>query len=465
MYPCRTAFCSRQDPVQADHLLSLLCKIIFHCCTDAKRDSPRQPGVTHFGCDELKRVCMRAGQGAYIWAGVVVVRLVAVVGQLGNAIMTEVRAFGSNGNWQLGLGHADDTIVPQTALVLPAGKAVKRVACGGNHSMLLLESGELYGCGSNASGQLCDDLSVKAVPSWERVVSPGDDVLAACVDIACGWEFSVVLDSHNGVWSRGSGPKGELGLGEDVVRSDSWHKVMDAPRDAHVKLQTSFENCVVVVTDANGASSIAYGFGSNTKCQLGQPKAKRVDTPAVVYRSDSHSISTAAMGKNFIVLVDSTGSIVHTSGAIPQSFDLTEWSQRSGLDVQAMWSSIYVLYEGRIYSYGFGVHGQIFDNDYYQEKILGKHENAHICQWTTGSEHGIMVVQSADVPGYSVYCWGWGEHGNCGRVDSDANVADTSIINDYSNLTSKLNRVFVSDSNVPPRVFGGCASTWIVEYK
>ena len=381
--------------------------------------------------------------------------------------MTEVQAFGSNGNWQLGLGHADDTSVPQVALVLPAGKVVKRISCGGNHSMLLLESGEVYGCGSNASGQLCDDLSAKELPQWKELAMPSVEsgTTAAWVDIACGWEFSVAVDSYNGVWSRGAGPKGELGLGEDIVRSDTWQRVMVAPRGSHVQIQTSFENCCVAVTNDDGSGSTVYGFGSNTKCQLALPKSKCAASPTVVYQSDSYAVTTVAMGKNFLLLVDDHGSIVHTGGAIPQSFNVEEWSKRAGLEVHTMWSSIHVLYQGSIHSYGFGVHGQIFDNAYFQEKILQKHANARICEMTTGSEHGILVVQVPDTKGYSVYCWGWGEHGNCGRVDSEPCNDELSIINDYSNLTSKLNKVFTSESSAPPRVFGGCASTWIVDNK
>lgn len=62
------------------------------------------------------------------------------------------------GYWSVGVPGADSTL--QTVLPEPQSsrfihrKSVKEVACGENHSVFLLEDGEVYTCGANTSGQL-----------------------------------------------------------------------------------------------------------------------------------------------------------------------------------------------------------------------------------------------------------------------------------------------------------------------
>ncbi|CAB4255306.1 similar to Saccharomyces cerevisiae YAL020C ATS1 Protein required, with Elongator complex, Kti11p, and Kti12p, for modification of wobble nucleosides in tRNA [Maudiozyma barnettii] len=371
--------------------------------------------------------------------------------------MLQVYAFGSNGNFQLGLGHADDIIVPQLTLSLDVDKdvTVKKVACGGNHTLLLLSNGNVYECGSNAMGQLCDDSQIETVPKWSKLD------MNNIKDIACGWEFTVVLDILNNVWIRGYGPKGELGLGSNTTKITTFQKIMNVPENSNCKLFTSFQNCALLVQRPEGGS-VVYGWGSNTKCQLMNPKSKSVFTPTIIYESDSQQIVQVAMGKNFLLLIDNEGRIVSTRGAIPESFQLDEWKDKKGLEVYTMWSSIHIYYENKIYSFGFGIHGQIFDNDYFQSTVMNKHTSKLIAI-NTGSEHGMLVVQDDIISGFTVYCWGWGEHGNCGRVKEEQSD-DKPVINDYSNLSSKANEIMHVDSVMPSTVFGGCASTWIVKY-
>ncbi|SMN21477.1 similar to Saccharomyces cerevisiae YAL020C ATS1 Protein required, with Elongator complex, Kti11p, and Kti12p, for modification of wobble nucleosides in tRNA [Maudiozyma saulgeensis] len=371
--------------------------------------------------------------------------------------MLEVYAFGSNGNFQLGLGHADDIIVPQLSLSLDVckGVTVKKIACGGNHTLLLLSNGDVYECGSNAMGQLSNDPQVETVPKWIKLD------MKNIKDISCGWEFTVLMDVSNNVWIRGYGPKGELGLGDNITKISTFQNVMSLPQDYKCELFTSFQNCTLLVQRPDGGSMV-YGWGSNTKCQLLTPKSKSIFVPTIIHENDSQQIAQVAMGKNFLLLIDDRGAIVSARGAIPESFHLDEWKDKKGLEVYTMWSSIHIHYQSKIYSFGFGVHGQMFDNDYFKKTVMNT-TTSKLIEINTGSEHGMLVVQDDKIPGFTVYCWGWGEHGNCGRVKEEQSD-DKSIINDYSNLSSKANEIIHLNSVTPPAVFGGCASTWVVKY-
>ncbi|CAR27732.1 hypothetical protein ZYGR_0N02180 [Zygosaccharomyces rouxii] len=204
------------------------------------------------------------------------------------------------------------------------------------------------------------------------------------------------------------------------------------------KLFSSFQNCVVV--EPCGKGSRVLGWGSNTKCQIKEPKCRIVDRPYVIYANEEVLIDYVAMGKDFMLIIDIHGYIVHAIGSLPREFRLQEWQGKS-VQVSCMWSSLHIHYNRSIHSYGNGNHGQLYAVPYPLE----------IDSFTTGSEHGILIHNKNQV-----FCWGWGEHGNCGRTNGQGSI------NDYSNVVSPLNKVFNVNSNATLRIYGGYASTWII---
>lgn len=305
---------------------------------------------------------------------------------------------------------------------------VKKVNCGGNHSVLLLDDGRLYGCGDNSQSQLGSNNTGEHWVGWQVMEENYRDV-------TCGWEFTAVINTRNQLLVRGRGLKGELGIGE-AKRSMHFARIMDVQKGS--KLFSSFQNCVVV--EPYGEGSRVLGWGSNTKCQVKEPKCRIVDRPHVIYATSTALIDYVAMGKDFIVVVDTYGHILHVQGSIPQEFYLEDWRGKP-VQISCMWSSLHVLYNQSIYSYGNGNHGQLYENSCLLE----------IDFFNTGSEHGILISKDS-----KVFCWGWGEHGNCGRTSGNGSI------NDYSNVISPLNEIFEADSYARLKIYGGYASTWIV---
>ncbi|QLQ81675.1 hypothetical protein HG537_0F04360 [Torulaspora globosa] len=307
---------------------------------------------------------------------------------------------------------------------------VKKIACGGNHTVMLLNDGSVYGCGDNSNGQLGQKVEFSG---WRRLEQE-------LRDVACGWEFTVGINGDNEVVTCGFGGRGELGV-IGLKRAGSFVKVMKVCSGS--KVFASVQNCVVV--EPLGGGSRVYGWGSNTKCQLKQPKSRFLEVPVVIFESDSVMVEYAALGKDFTVLVDVLGRIVHTCGNLPSGFNIGQWEGQSGLQVHCMWSSVHILTpRNGIYSYGNGRHGQLFNR---AEWCLDG-----VKQVAVGSEHGVILSNSN-----TVACWGWGEHGNCGRLTDDG-----TINNDYSNVISPLNRLPIPNGATITKVFAGCATTWLV---
>ncbi|XP_057402378.1 probable E3 ubiquitin-protein ligase HERC3 isoform X3 [Balaenoptera acutorostrata] len=91
-------------------------------------------------------------------------------------------------------------------------RRVKEVACGGNHSVFLLEDGEVYTCGLNTKGQLGHEREGNKP---EQIGALADQHI---VHVACGESHSLALSDRGQLFSWGAGSDGQLGL---VTTEDS----------------------------------------------------------------------------------------------------------------------------------------------------------------------------------------------------------------------------------------------------
>uniref|UniRef100_A0A8B9SEJ1 Secretion regulating guanine nucleotide exchange factor n=1 Tax=Apteryx owenii TaxID=8824 RepID=A0A8B9SEJ1_APTOW len=118
-------------------------------------------------------------------------------------------AWGANSYGQLGLGHKEDVLIPQSLKDVSCKyQGFKSITGGGGHSAVITDAGELFVCGHNKEGQLG--------------LNHSEDVLhftlctalsSFCVtQIACGWDFTIILVGTGLVLSCGSNSFGQLGV-------------------------------------------------------------------------------------------------------------------------------------------------------------------------------------------------------------------------------------------------------------
>jgi len=101
-------------------------------------------------------------------------------------IASELWVWGNNYYGQLGIGDTTKRILP-TELTAFRGKPIAQVACGGNHTMVLLGNGELWAMGRNNEGQLgLGDSKDRTTP--EQVTALAGRKVAA---VACGANYTV----------------------------------------------------------------------------------------------------------------------------------------------------------------------------------------------------------------------------------------------------------------------------------
>ena len=222
-------------------------------------------------------------------------------------IMTiRLLSFGSNGNYQLGLGDDKDRDEPDRVDDSELfSTAITMMASGGNHTLFLLENGDLYGVGLNTSNQLGPKLLFGEVCKqvW-RIPLPSQ-----CKLVACGWEFSIVITASEKVMVAGFGSKGELGLGPSVTSTagNGFMPIPDFPpfgTSIH-KVATGMSHTVVLLSDGT-----LWGWGAGRKGQLGEPVEKCLWSPRRLYCNSHFEITHISCGRDFTVMgSSSTGQV------------------------------------------------------------------------------------------------------------------------------------------------------------
>lgn len=337
--------------------------------------------------------------------------------------MLKLLACGSNGNYQLGLNNDEDQNSLLPSLFNVHGELTARIpgrprkiSCGGNHSLLLLDSGEVYASGSNEFGQCglpkCDNLKV-----FSKI--PGED----WIDISCGWEFSILVKKNNDIHVCGNGLKGELGLGKDTKQSEL---VYCTTQERFGKIKSCMQHTILETTDGK-----FVGWGNCRKGQLGETNEKVFWTPTVL--KFNINVMDFSLGREFTVIQSGSNEVV-MFGKFSSNFENNLLLIQSSITkVEAMWSSIHILSNKSIQSYGNNSHDQLYPTS----------ETIPVEEFSIGSEHGL--VRS----GNTVYAWGWSEHGNCGKPENEKQTFD------------HLNKLYAGQDKVV-LIGTGCATSWVV---
>lgn len=357
--------------------------------------------------------------------------------------MNALFALGSNGSGQLGIGHQEDVSVPKPAHFHPdqPDSPIIKVAAGGNHTLLLNEAGEVFWSGDSATGA-CGLGPATDVPVFQKirlVKDEGQDV-GKVAFIACTWEASFIV-AHDAagqktkLYSFGTGMKGELGLGELLVRSPSATLLKDfpPPETEIVDMSACMGHVIVVLSNGD-----AYGWGNCRKGQAGAPEQvlqspRKVEginfkvTRAVCAKESSAFFGEPSSG-DIAILGSDKWSLVSTAPT-----KAPHWA-----DVGASWGNIYILgTDGSLLSWGRDDHGQ-----------LPPPNLPELTKIAIGSEHVVAFAKGGDV-----LSWGWGEHGNCGPK-----VENNDVKGRWNVIASS--KYIPADSQIAS-IGAGCATSWV----
>ncbi|KAJ8370957.1 hypothetical protein SKAU_G00109850 [Synaphobranchus kaupii] len=127
-------------------------------------------------------------------------------------ITTEGKLWSWGRNEKGQLGHGDTKRIEAPKLIEALGEEViVAAACGRNHTLALTENGTAYSFGENKLGQLGHGNQTDAVPTPATIQYNGQPL----VKVACGAEFSMVVDCKGNLYSFGCPEYGQLGHNSD----------------------------------------------------------------------------------------------------------------------------------------------------------------------------------------------------------------------------------------------------------
>jgi len=233
----------------------------------------------------------------------------------------QVYTWGRNENGQLGNGKKDRVELPEAVDALE-GEDVVAVAMGRRHTLFLTAKGEVYSCGDNKMGQLgIGNTSDVTTPT--RIDYKGPPIKR----IACGGEFSVIVDIKGNLYTFGCPEYGQLGHNTDgkyfVTSNKMAFHTENSPRVVTVFVEKAKTGQVTPITDVTVAEVacgvnhtimldtnkrvFAWGFGGYGR--LGNESPKDVLVPQLLnfFAGPKRGASKVFCGSTFSLAVNEFG--------------------------------------------------------------------------------------------------------------------------------------------------------------
>ncbi|HEX4435545.1 MAG TPA: hypothetical protein VH061_02000 [Solirubrobacteraceae bacterium] len=230
--------------------------------------------------------------------------------------------FGENGEGQLGTtaNIGTTTANPTPALTtLPEGSGhVTEVAEGSSWTLVVTSSGQLYSFGSNLFGQLGraageGNFTAMPDPTPELVTLPGAG--GPVVEAVGGEGFSLALTSTGQLYGFGGDASGELAQTppSNLLQPDPTPTPVTVPGVTFMHVAAGSEHVLAV-----SSTGVLYTFGEDRYGQLGYETAKNVETnqllpnptpTPVTLPGASGTVTQVAAGLEFSLALTSSGQL------------------------------------------------------------------------------------------------------------------------------------------------------------
>ncbi|XP_009886669.1 PREDICTED: LOW QUALITY PROTEIN: X-linked retinitis pigmentosa GTPase regulator, partial [Charadrius vociferus] len=194
--------------------------------------------------------------------------------------------WGDNSEGQIGLADKACVTVP---CQVDVGKPVSSVSCGYYHSALITGDGELYTFGEPENGKL--GLLPEQLKN-NRVPQPVLGIMEKVNKVACGGEHTVVL-TETDVYTFGLGQYGQLGHGTFIFETSVPKSVKHLRRHKICNI-TCGENHTAVIAE-NGLM-FTFGDGRHGKLGLGEENFTNQFDPTLCYNFLRFTVLLVACG-------------------------------------------------------------------------------------------------------------------------------------------------------------------------
>ncbi|NWZ36807.1 RPGR regulator, partial [Brachypodius atriceps] len=194
--------------------------------------------------------------------------------------------WGDNSEGQIGLANEASVSVP---CKVDIGKPVSFVSCGYYHSALITGDGELYTFGEPVNGKL--GLFPEQLKN-NRVPQPVLGIMEKVNKVACGGEHTMVL-TETDVYTFGLGQYGQLGHGTFVFESSVPKPVKHLKRHKICNIACGENHSAVI---AENGLMFTFGDGRHGKLGFGEESFTNLFDPTLCYNFLKFRVLLVACG-------------------------------------------------------------------------------------------------------------------------------------------------------------------------
>uniref|UniRef100_A0A3B3SYX1 HECT and RLD domain containing E3 ubiquitin protein ligase 3 n=1 Tax=Paramormyrops kingsleyae TaxID=1676925 RepID=A0A3B3SYX1_9TELE len=324
--------------------------------------------------------------------------------------------WGSTVAGQLGLGDSGPMVPEPRCCRAFFGRGLREVACGGNHSLFLLQDGSVYTCGSNSCGQLGHG---KASDIPELVGALDAQKIAA---VSCGRSHSVAVNDQGQVFAWGAGGGGQLGLGttEEAVRIPRLVRKLCEHRISQIMCGN--HHCIALSKDGQ-----LFTWGQNSSGQLGLGKAHpSTPSPSPLKSLSGIPLAHVAAGGDHSFALSLSGAVFGWGRNNAGQLGLNDEQDRAvPCHIKFLRSQKVVFIscgdehtaaltkDGGLFTFGDGSQGQLghdsTNNEVLPRRVL-ELMGSEVSQIACGRHHTLAFVPSSGV----VYAFGCNAKGQLG---------------------------------------------------
>ncbi|PVD35390.1 hypothetical protein C0Q70_02352 [Pomacea canaliculata] len=285
----------------------------------------------------------------------------------------KVYTWGRNEKGQLGVSDINRRDVPTKVDLLESFNIVA-AACGKNHTLFLTDRGKVLATGDNKMGQLGIGNQTQQVPCPMQVKYKGPPIRR----IACGGEFSMISDINGNLYSFGCPEYGQLGHNTDgkyfVTSNKMEYKCEMTPRKVNVFIEKNRDGHITPVTDVDvreiacGLNHtliidskkriFSWGFGGYGRLGHAEPKDELVPRMLKFFDGPNRGATQIQCGSSFSMAVGEHGAMFFWGQSKPTGEatmypklvqDLSGWKIRS---IGCCYRSIVVAADDSVVSWG-----------------------------------------------------------------------------------------------------------------
>ena len=324
-----------------------------------------------------------------------------------------VKAWGYNGNGELGDGTNIDRLAP---VLISAFANVKAVAAGHSHTLVLMPDGTLKAFGNNSNGQL-------GTGNFSSTITPATLSLTGVTAIAAGSLHSLALLSSGNVVAWGDNGNGQLGDNQATLKSNTPLAVSGLTSGVTAIAAGAYHNFALK------SDGTVWAWGYNLFGQLGDGSTTTRNTPVQI--TSLTTISQIACGLYHSLALQNNG-VVKAWGynAFGQLGDGTTLQRLTPVSVSTIatgsWISAGSFHSlcaagGTVYAWGQNAYGQVGNGTNTNVSSPANLSLTNVSRVRAGIHHSVALTSLG-----KVITWGRNQFGQLGiGSTTDSNIPNT----------------------------------------